>query len=108
MLPDEDAQGLIGLTWFAGSLALIIFAGGLLAPTINSLLIDAAPDYAAGGLLGISSGLNKAVEILAPLVLGITLWLFGWTIPFLIEGVIILILLFITTRRFKPVSNQAG
>jgi MFS family permease len=107
-LPGEGGSGWLGIGWFTISLSLVLLGGGLLTPAINSLLMDAAPAYAQGGVLGVSSGLTKAVEISAPLVLGFTLWVFGWTAPFFIEGVILLFLLVVAMRRLEPKHAREG
>jgi len=100
-LPEEAKTGWMGFGWFAISLLLIILGGGLLTPSINSFLVDAAPDYASGGMLGLSNILNKMVEVSAPIVFGLTLWFFGWSVPFFIGGMIILVLLVFALRRIN-------
>lgn len=92
-LPPEAAAGWLGFGWFLLALILIMIGGSLLTPAIKSMLMGNVSDYAAGTVLGISNVLFKTILILVPLVLGFSFWKFGLTAPFLVGGLILLVLL---------------
>jgi hypothetical protein len=78
-----------------------MIGGSMLIPAIKSLLIRDHTDYGVSGVLAISSILYKAAFILVPLVLGAAIWQLGFTIPFLIEGLLFVLLFVFAFRWLK-------
>ena len=77
-LPPEGAAGWLGLGWFLVALFLIMVSGSMLIPALKSLLVADLPKYGASGVLAVSSILYKAAFILVPLVMGFSIWQFGY------------------------------
>ncbi len=100
-LPPEGTAGWLGFGWFLLALILIMIGGSMLIPAIKSMLISDHTDYGVSGVLAISSILYKLAFILVPLVLGFAIWRFGFTAPFLVEGLIFVFLLVFAFRWLK-------
>jgi len=97
-LPLEGAAGWVGFGWFLIALILIMVGGSLLVPTIRSMLIGNVEGHGVSGVLLISSILYKSAFIIVPLVLGFAIWQYGFTAPFLVEGLILVIFLVFAFR----------
>ena len=98
-LPDDAAIGWAGLGWLTVAIIPISIAGGVLQPTINSLLTREVEEDETGGILGISSAFYSGANALAPLILGAVYQGIGSTAPFAIGGLILLALFLIARRR---------
>ncbi len=103
-LPPDGAQSLLGLGWLMVALLPIAVGGGVLQPSINSLITKRVPAAEVGGILGISAAFYSASNALTPVVLGAVFEWLGSTAPFLIGGMILLTL-FVLARRSMPVSR---
>jgi len=100
-LPSEDAAGWLGFGWFLIALILIMVGVSMLIPATKSLLMGGVENYRTSGILLISGILYKSALIIVPLILGFAIWQFGFSAPFLIEGLILVILLVFTFRLMK-------
>jgi MFS family permease len=97
-LPPEGAAGWLGFGWFLISLFLIMVGGSMSIPAIKSLLLGNVEGYGASGVLTVSSILYKSAFIIVPLLLGFSIWKFGFTAPFLVEGLILILFLVFAFR----------
>ncbi|MFQ5435088.1 MAG: MFS transporter [Anaerolineae bacterium] len=91
-LPEDDNNGWLGIIWLLVAMVPAGIGGGVLQPSINSIITKQVPVVEVGGILGISAAFMSAANAIAPLVLGGIFQLFGSTAPFLIGGVILLLL----------------
>jgi MFS family permease len=102
-------EGWEGIGVFLLGLILIMFGGSMLIPAIKSILMEKSSAYATSTVLGITAILFKVVVILVPLVLGFSFWQFGLTIPFLVVGLVMLLLLIIAYRWLESgLTSSAG
>ena len=91
-LPDDSNTGWLGLAWLLIALIPAAIGGGVLQPSINSLITKRVSAADIGGTLGVSAAFYSAANALAPLLLGAVFQAIGSTAPFLIGGIILLIL----------------
>jgi len=91
-LPDDDNTGWLGLVWFMVAMIPIAIGGGVLHPSINSSLTKRVSDDDVGGTLGISASFVSGANAIAPLAMGAVFQWVGAGAPFMIGGVIMLIL----------------
>ncbi|MBZ0285788.1 MAG: MFS transporter [Anaerolineae bacterium] len=113
-IPEDGNNGWLGLIWIMVAMIPASIGGGILSPSINSLLTRRVGEHDVGGTLGVSAALVSAANAITPLLGGsIFKWL-GSTAPFLIGGVVLGILCFIAFRKVVPdpqekqILNQAG
>lgn len=97
-LPEETGKGWLGLLWFALAAIPAAVGGGILQPSINSLITKYAEKNEVGGILGISAGLLSAANATAPLLYGSIFQWLGAPTPFLLGGVLLVILWGIAQR----------
>ena len=67
-------------------------------PAIKSMLVGNVEGYGASGVSTASGILYKSALIIVPLVLGYSIWQFGFTAPFLVEGLILILFLVFAFR----------
>jgi DHA1 family tetracycline resistance protein-like MFS transporter len=107
-LPPEGAAGWLGFVWFLLALILIIVGSSMLIPAVKSMLLGSATNYRASSILSVSGVLYKSALIVVPLVMGFSFLQFGLTVPFLVEGVILLVLLLFAFRWLKTGATKSG
>jgi len=98
-LPDDGNTGWLGLTWLMVALIPAAIGGGVLQPSINSLITKRVQGDEVGQMLGASTAFVSLANVVSPLVLGVIFQAFGSTAPFLIGGLLLLLLWGITLRR---------
>lgn len=91
-LPDDENTGWLGLAWFLVAMIPVAIGGGVLHPSINSSLTKRVSDDDVGGTLGISASFVSGANAIAPLAMGAVFQWVGAGAPFMIGGVIMLIL----------------
>jgi len=101
-LPSESASGWLGFGWYLIGLILVLLGGSMSIPAIKSMLVGNVEGYGASGVSTASGILYKSALIIVPLVLGYSIWQFGFTAPFLVEGLILVILMVFAFRLLKP------
>jgi DHA1 family tetracycline resistance protein-like MFS transporter len=100
-LPDESTKGYKGLIWFLVGIIPAAIGGGILHPSINSLLSKRVAPDEIGGILGISAALYSGANAVAPIAGGILFQSIGMTAPFWAWSLLTGVLSFIAVRYFK-------
>jgi DHA1 family tetracycline resistance protein-like MFS transporter len=91
-LPNDDNNGWGGIVWLAVAMIPIAIGGGVLQPSINSMITQRVSPEEIGGTLGISAAFLSGSNAITPLVMGAVFEWVGASAPFIIGGVILLIL----------------
>ncbi len=100
-LPEDDDLGWFGLGWLVVAMFITAIGGGVLQPSINSMLTKRVSPAEVGGTLGISAAFLSGANSITPLVMGAIFEWLGSTAPFLIGGIILLILWYIAIRTIE-------
>jgi DHA1 family tetracycline resistance protein-like MFS transporter len=106
-LPPDDSNGWLGLVWILAAMVPIAIGGGMLQPSINSLITKRINRDEVGGMLGISASFLSAANAVAPLIGGAIFYAFGSTAPFFLGGLLMAVLMFIAMRRLKPGGEES-
>lgn len=101
VLPIEANKGWWGLVWILISMIPVSIGGGLLQPAINSLITQRTPADETGGMLGISSAMLSAANIVAPLAGGAIFQALGAPAPFLAGGLLLAALWLLSLRSIQ-------
>jgi DHA1 family tetracycline resistance protein-like MFS transporter len=108
-IPADTNKGYLGLGWILLSMIPVALGGGVLQPSINSLLTRRVSPAEIGGTLGISAALLSGANSVAPVVGGELFQVLGSSAPFLIGAAIAAVLFFIVLKALKrspqPQSN---
>lgn len=107
-LPDDTNTGWFGLLWILGALIPVAIGGGVLQPTINSLITKRVAPVEIGGMLGISAAFLSAANALAPVLGGAVFQAAGPTVLFLLWGALMAALLFAAVRRLTPGREESA
>ncbi len=105
-LPADGNKGWLGLAWMLAALIPATIGGGLLSPSINSLITRRTPAAEVGGTLGVSAALVSAANALTPVIGGAIFQFLGVSAPFLIGGVILAALLILALQRITPGAEE--
>lgn len=107
-LPPDDNTGWLGLAWILIAMIPASIGGGILQPSINSLITKRVEPSETGGMLGISAALLSGANAIAPLVGGALFQAFGSTVPFLSGGIVMGILLLAALRSIRPGREETA
>lgn len=113
-IPEDGNTGWLGLIWIMIAMIPTSIGGGILSPSINSLLTRHVGGQDVGGTLGVSSALVSAANAITPLLGGSIFKWMGSTAPFLIGGMVLGVLCFIAFQKIAPdsaekqIRNSAG
>jgi DHA1 family tetracycline resistance protein-like MFS transporter len=91
-LPDDSVTGWLGLIWLMTAMIPAAVGGGMLQPSINSMLTRRSQAAEVGGILGISAAFLSGANALAPLVLSVLFQWIGPSAPFIAGAAILFIL----------------
>jgi MFS family permease len=80
--------------------------GGLLHPSINSLITKRVAEGDIGGMLGMSAAFLSAGNALAPLIGGALFQGLSASAPFLAGGLLIALLYVISVRQIRPGEEE--
>jgi MFS transporter, DHA1 family, tetracycline resistance protein len=105
-LPSDTQNGWLGLGWILVAMVPISIGGGILQPSINSLITKRVRKEEVGGTLGISSAFLSGANAIAPLIGGAIFQAFGATMPFLLAGILMGILWLAAIQWIKPRSEE--
>ncbi|MBT3391700.1 MAG: MFS transporter [Chloroflexi bacterium] len=97
-LPDDTNTGWIGLVWLGAAMIPAAIGGGILQPSINSMITQHVAPNEIGGTLGISAAFLSGANAITPLVMGAFFEWMGSSAPFLIGSAILLVLWMIAQR----------
>jgi MFS family permease len=106
-LPEDSNRGWLGLIWMGVALVPAAIGGGLVSPSINSLITKRVSKTEFGGTLGVSASLVSAANAVTPILGGAMFQFLGSTAPFLIGGLTLGVMLWIVLRRLAPGVDQA-
>jgi len=101
-LPQDTNNGWSGIVWILAAMVPISIGGGILHPTINSLITKRVEHQEVGGMLGISASMFSAANAVAPLLGGVIFQTLGPWAPFLLGGLIMGVLLVLAVQLIKP------
>lgn len=105
-LPPDNNNGWLGLLWILVTMIPVAIGGGVLQPSINSLITKRVERVEIGGMLGISAAFLSAANAVAPLLFGVIFQAFGSTAPFFLGGLLMAALLLIATQYLKPGQEE--
>ena len=100
-VPPDSNKGFLGLGWIMLSMIPIAIGGGVLQPSINSLLTRRASPAEIGGTLGISAALLSGANSVAPVMGGAIFQMLGSSAPFLFGAAVAAILFFMAIKNLK-------
>ncbi len=101
-LPDDTNRGWLGLFWILVAMVPVAIGGGVLQPTINSLITKRTEPGEIGGTLGISAALLSAANALAPLIGGLLFQFGGPTLMFIVWAAMLGTLWLIARAKITP------
>jgi MFS transporter, DHA1 family, tetracycline resistance protein len=107
-LPPDTNNGWLGIAWLLAAVIPVAIGGGMLQPTINSLITKRIEVGEIGGMLGISAALLSGANAVAPVLWGIIFQALGPSWPFLLGGILLVVLLFISMRMIQPGREQSA
>jgi MFS transporter, DHA1 family, tetracycline resistance protein len=103
-LPDDVKPGWLGLAWLLIAMVPTSIGGGVLQPSINSLLTRNSKPDEVGGTLGISAALLSGANAVAPVIGGVLFQNIGPTAPYAVYGVLLILLFLWAMRTVKPLD----
>ncbi|MEJ2349210.1 MAG: MFS transporter [Anaerolineales bacterium] len=101
-LPSDAHKGWLGLAWILVAMVPASIGGGILQPSINSLITKRIHQDEVGGMLGISAAFLSGANAVAPLVGGAFFQALGSTAPFLFGGALMGVLWLASLKLLKP------
>lgn len=105
-LPSDENTGWLGIIWLMAAMIPTSIGGGLLSPSINSMLTKSVSASEVGSTLGVSASLVSGANAISPVVGGSIFQAFGSTAPFLGGGIVLAALALFATRRIQPISDS--
>lgn len=101
-IPSDANKGWAGLVWILVAMVPASIGGGILQPSINSLITKRVKKDEVGGMLGISAAFLSGSNAVAPLLGGVIFQAFGSTWPFLFGGLLMAVLWLASLVLIKP------
>lgn len=105
-LPPDTNNGWAGIAWIVLAMIPAAIGGGMLQPSINSLITKRVQQNEVGGMLGISAAFLSGANAIAPLLGGALFQAFGSGSPFLLGGILLGLLVLIALRGIKPGAEE--
>lgn len=106
-LPPNGNNGIGGVLWLVVAIIPLSIGSGLIRPSLNSLLTQRVNESEYGSILGVSSSFVSSANAVAPLIGGYVFQHYGATMPFLIGGVLMLLLVMLSAVLVRPDVKQA-
>jgi MFS transporter, DHA1 family, tetracycline resistance protein len=100
-LPSDEDRGWLGLVWILVAMVPTAIGGGILQPSINSLITKRVEPGEVGGMLGISAAFLSGANAFAPLIGGAFFQTFGAPAPFLFGGLLMAALSILAVFKLK-------
>ncbi len=107
-LPADGQTGWWGLLWILAASIPASIGGGLLQPTLNSLITKRVAADEVGGMLGTSAALLSGANAVAPLIGGALFQWVGASGPFLAGGLALAALWLAALRLIRPGREEAA
>jgi DHA1 family tetracycline resistance protein-like MFS transporter len=101
-IPDDGNSGIGGLVWLLVAMIPASIGGGVLQPSINSLITKRIDPAEIGGTLGISAALLSGANAFAPLIGGGLFQAGGSSLPFWVWAIVLAALLAAAYAMIKP------
>ena len=105
-IPATSGENWLGVGWILIALLPTSVGGGILRPSINSLISKRVVPSDVGGVLGLSTAFNSAANAVAPVLGGAIFQFLGSTAPFLIYGLTMAVLLFVALRGLQDPDRR--
>jgi DHA1 family tetracycline resistance protein-like MFS transporter len=105
-IPQDGNNGWVGLIWIMVAMIPASIGGGILSPSINSLITKRVGGKDVGGTLGVSAALVSAANAVTPILGGSIFNFLGSTAPFMIGGVLLGVLFFVARQKIEVVDDQ--
>ena len=103
-LPPEERKSWLGIIWLMAAMIPAAIGGGVLQPSINSLLTRSVSTQNIGGTLGLSAALLSAANATAPLIGGLLFQSINSSAPYLFGAILLLVILPFTIKGLKKDS----
>ncbi|MCC7205879.1 MAG: MFS transporter [Anaerolineae bacterium] len=100
-LPAEEGKGALGLAWLLVAMIPTSIGGGILQPSINSMITKRVSADERGGILGVSASSLSAANALAPVLGGFLFGVLGASAPFLAWAAIMAVLFIIAWNTLR-------
>ncbi len=107
-LPEDTNNGWLGWGWIFAAMIPLSIGGSVLTPTINSAITKRIQASETGMMLGVSSSMGSLANALTPIVGGAMFQFWGTTLPFLLNGLLALLLLVLALSRIRVSPAVAG
>ncbi len=107
-LPSEENRGIGGVAWAIVAIIPLSVGAALLRPSLNSLMTKRVAKGEYGSILGVSSSFTSAANAISPLIGGLLFQRFGSTMPFLLGGVLMFGVLFLSLLTIRPLPQPSG
>jgi DHA1 family tetracycline resistance protein-like MFS transporter len=107
-IPNDNHNGWLGLGWILLAMVPASIGGGILQPSINSLITKRVKKDEVGGILGISASFLSGANAVAPLLGGVIFQALGATWPFLFGGLLMGVLWVGSLMMIKPGREEAA
>lgn len=107
-IPDGSQIGWFGLIWILIASIPAVIGAGILSPSINSSITKQVSPSQIGGTLGISAAFVSAANAITPVLGGALFQWLGSTAPFLLGGIILLVLLVFALKYIPAKSAQTA
>jgi MFS family permease len=107
-LPSDNHNGWMGLGWILLAMVPASIGGGVLQPSINSLITKRVKKDEVGGILGISASFLSGANAAAPLLGGVIFQALGATWPFLFGGLLMGVLWLGALQMIKPGREETA
>jgi DHA1 family tetracycline resistance protein-like MFS transporter len=104
-LPPDENKGLAGIGWLLVVMVPAGIGGGVLQPSLNSLIIKRVAANERGGTLGLSAAGISAANVVAPLMGGVLFQANG-ALPFIVWGALMGALLVVAWALLKADTPQ--
>ncbi|HPS41075.1 MAG TPA: MFS transporter [Anaerolineaceae bacterium] len=105
-IPSDANKGLLGLGWILVAMIPAAIGGGVLQPSINSLLTRNVSVVDIGGTLGISAALLSAANAFAPVIGGVLFQRIYSGAPYLFGSLVAVVLVLISLRGLEKRAHQ--
>ena len=105
LLPPQDNLGIASLSFFIIGLIPLIIGASLIQPSVSSLITQRVSPTEVGSILGLNAALLSLANVLGPLWGGAAFDFIAPAAPFMIGGVVMLLLVPLAVRGIVPIKE---